>query len=343
MTLASYCPFCGLAVPDKVIFRFCPQCGNALPKVVSSRSYVVFDQTEDDLMMPPTNQIKDRDPVIQKQIDASIPIHTHSSYPYGSLTSKKLESQEIDNSLRIPNHSGQSPIQNSDSKSPWVYKKPPPQKADHEHLPVPSVSTIENSPEAPVLSLDEQTVAQDLSVSTNPQPPSNLALAEPPVAVESSQVKPPANMPKSVSQNSTINNQSLAVDEVPHRKRILLVEDDEAIHDMYMMKLQTSGYQIDSAKDGRLARELIVRYKYDLILLDLMLPFVNGLELLQEIKKIDFQKQSAIIIFTNLDNDDMTKQCLALGADLFLVKANTTPKELLRKTEELFLKKEMKN
>jgi DNA-binding response OmpR family regulator len=70
-------------------------------------------------------------------------------------------------------------------------------------------------------------------------------------------------------------------------KKIAIIEDDQAISQMYRMKFETEGYQVETAGNGRLGLELIESMKPDIILLDLMMPEMNGDEMLEKLRKTD--------------------------------------------------------
>lgn len=98
---------------------------------------------------------------------------------------------------------------------------------------------------------------------------------------------------------------------------ILLVEDDEQIHDMVSNHLKNEGYRIISAFDGEEAINLFLREKFDLILLDLMLPSANGLDILQRIRT---DSQLPILIMSAKDSDVDKALGLGFGADDYIGK-----------------------
>src|SRR5689334_10270597 len=112
-------------------------------------------------------------------------------------------------------------------------------------------------------------------------------------------------------------------------KKILLIEDDEFIADLYQMVLKDAGYQIDYAADGAQGYQKIENGGYDLVLLDLMLPSKNGVDILQDMW--DKQNKMPVLVLSNLGDDKVIDKCLSLGAVGFLLKSSVTPKEVVAK------------
>ncbi len=110
-------------------------------------------------------------------------------------------------------------------------------------------------------------------------------------------------------------------------KRILLVEDDTALHDAFGMVLGTAGYIVDSAYDGKQALEHVAENQYDIILLDLLMPVMDGKTFL---KKFDNTTDTPIIVFSNLDAKSDIDEALELGATRYMLKAWASPRELLK-------------
>lgn len=109
---------------------------------------------------------------------------------------------------------------------------------------------------------------------------------------------------------------------------ILIVEDYPSLQKIYSMALQEAGHQSMLAKDGAEALEQATKRTPDLILLDLLMPEVNGVEFL---KKYDLKKhpEVKVIVFTNMDTPTLRNELSELGAKLYLTKSEYTPKELM--------------
>lgn len=110
--------------------------------------------------------------------------------------------------------------------------------------------------------------------------------------------------------------------------KILLVEDDIFVRELYQRQLQKAGYQIIIAKDGKEGWELALQLP-DLILLDIMLPFQNGIELLKKYKADEQIKNIPVILLTNLGQTEIIKSAYEIGAQGYLLKLNTTPYNLI--------------
>src|SRR5712691_1970315 len=113
-----------------------------------------------------------------------------------------------------------------------------------------------------------------------------------------------------------------------HGRRVLLVEDDVAVAQMYRLQLELDGYLVVTAADGETGLSLAERFVPDLIVLDIGLPGMNGLALMDAIRANDRLSEIPILILTNLDDPDIEKRSLHLGARRYLVKIKTPPPEL---------------
>jgi len=122
-------------------------------------------------------------------------------------------------------------------------------------------------------------------------------------------------------------------------KKILLVEDDPFLIDIYQKKLKDSGFKVEVAKDGEKALEILKEKSFDLMLLDIVLPRIDGWKILEEIKKMKKEKKDLekmkIVIWSNLGEKEDIKKGLSLGATSYLIKANFTPSEVVREIEKL--------
>jgi DNA-binding response OmpR family regulator len=120
-------------------------------------------------------------------------------------------------------------------------------------------------------------------------------------------------------------------------KTIVIVEDDVAMREIVTHKLASSGFTVKEAEDGRAGLDLILQTKPDLVLLDLMLPEIDGFEVLETVRKNTDAKiaKTPIIILSNLwSNKDILKT-KALHVQAYLVKAYFTTEEILKKVEEV--------
>jgi CheY-like chemotaxis protein len=109
---------------------------------------------------------------------------------------------------------------------------------------------------------------------------------------------------------------------------ILLVDDDTPIRELYEQILTGAGYAVDSAEDGKKGLAKIKEKKYDLILLDIMMPQIDGIGVLDTIKSENI-KNGPIIFMTNLLNDPATKEVVEKGAAGVITKVNLAPDQFL--------------
>jgi len=112
-------------------------------------------------------------------------------------------------------------------------------------------------------------------------------------------------------------------------KKILIIEDDQIVANIYRNKLSVEGFQVEIALDGEVGLELVKSYRPDVIILDLMLPKVTGVELMQQIRaEPDFEK-IPVIVFSNTYFTNLVQDAWKAGATKCLSKANCTPKQVL--------------
>lgn len=115
---------------------------------------------------------------------------------------------------------------------------------------------------------------------------------------------------------------------------ILIVEDDEFLRSLTAKRLEKEGYRVSVAVDGESAMTAAVENKPTLILLDLLLPGVDGFEVLKRLKAHDVLKVIPVIVFSNLGQKEDIEKASSLGADDFLIKANFTLDDVVNKIKE---------
>lgn len=123
------------------------------------------------------------------------------------------------------------------------------------------------------------------------------------------------------------------------KKTILIVEDEQALNNAYKMILEAEGYNVLSAFNGSEALEITKETEPDLILLDLRMPEVNGIDFLKEYDPKHKHPKVRIIIFSNLDMQSEIDEAYSLGADRYMLKAWASPKELARLVKATFKQK----
>jgi len=112
-------------------------------------------------------------------------------------------------------------------------------------------------------------------------------------------------------------------------KRILIIEDETNIRAMYADILKESGYDVLEAAEGKAGLNEVMNGDWDLLLLDIMLPKLDGIELLKRMQLDPRTKERPVIVLTNLDDNRIRDTCLDLGVKEFLVKANVIPSEIV--------------
>jgi DNA-binding response OmpR family regulator len=110
---------------------------------------------------------------------------------------------------------------------------------------------------------------------------------------------------------------------------VAIVEDDQAIREMYQIKFEAEGYKVYVAANGREGLDLAEKVKPDLILLDLMMPEMTGDEMLKALRSTDWGKNIKVIILTNVSKDEAYPLVNPLGVEGFVVKAHYTPQEVV--------------
>jgi DNA-binding response OmpR family regulator len=119
--------------------------------------------------------------------------------------------------------------------------------------------------------------------------------------------------------------------------KILIIEDDRFLRELISRKLKNEGYEVLEAMDGEEGLKKIKEEKPDLVLLDLILPCIDGFEVLSIAKENQETSQIPIIILSNLGQREEIEKGLKLGAVDYLVKAHFTPSEIVEKIKN-FLK-----
>ena len=121
--------------------------------------------------------------------------------------------------------------------------------------------------------------------------------------------------------------------------KVLLVEDDSFLSSIVFGRLKKEGYNIRLAKDGEQALAEVEKEVPDIMLLDLIMPGIGGFDVLEKVKSEDAYKDMSVVIFSNLGQEHEIEKGKKLGADDFLVKAESTPNVVIKKIHELLSKK----
>jgi len=110
--------------------------------------------------------------------------------------------------------------------------------------------------------------------------------------------------------------------------KIAIVEDDLAISQMYRIKFEAEGYEVETAENGKLGLAMAEDIKPDMILLDLMMPEMNGDEMLKKMRATKWGKDIKVIILTNMGESEAPDIIKDLNVEAFILKANMTPRQV---------------
>ncbi len=110
--------------------------------------------------------------------------------------------------------------------------------------------------------------------------------------------------------------------------KIAIIEDDLAISQMYRIKFEANGYRVETAENGKLGLELIEEMKPDIVLLDLMMPVMDGAEMLEKLRSTSWGKDIKIIVLTNMGEQEIPDKVSQLGVVGVILKADMTPRQV---------------
>ncbi len=116
--------------------------------------------------------------------------------------------------------------------------------------------------------------------------------------------------------------------------KIAIIEDDTVISQMYRMKFEADGFDVQAAENGLLGVQLVEKMRPDVILLDLQMPKMNGDETLAKIRSTDWGKDVIVLVLTNLGEEEAPKSLRALGIHSYIVKADLTPRQVVERVKE---------
>lgn len=121
-------------------------------------------------------------------------------------------------------------------------------------------------------------------------------------------------------------------------KKILIVDDDPFILDMYILKFKEQGFDVETARDGRGGLDKIANYQPDVLLLDIVMPVMDGFDVLSELKKRGSNHKIKIVLLSNLGQKSDIERGMELGANDYIIKAHFTPSEVVEKVRDLLKK-----
>ncbi|HEY0965022.1 MAG TPA: response regulator [Candidatus Saccharimonadales bacterium] len=116
--------------------------------------------------------------------------------------------------------------------------------------------------------------------------------------------------------------------------KIAIIEDDQTISQMYRLKFEADGFEVQLADNGKRGVTLVKDFAPDIILLDLQMPEMGGDEALAEIRKHDWGKDLPVIILTNMGQEESPKILESLNVSSYIVKADFTPSQVVGRVKE---------
>ncbi len=116
---------------------------------------------------------------------------------------------------------------------------------------------------------------------------------------------------------------------------IMLVEDDKFLRELLVRKLESAGFKISTAVDGQEAFRKTKDEMPDIVLLDLVLPGIEGFDILEQIRKDEKTKDIPVIILSNLGQKEEVDKGMQLGASDYLIKAHFTPDQIIKKVRDI--------
>lgn len=127
-----------------------------------------------------------------------------------------------------------------------------------------------------------------------------------------------------------------------NKKKALIIEDDVFVISIYQTKLEHEGFEVEVAGNGLEALKKMEKFLPDLILLDILMPYLDGIGTLRELKKNENWQKIPVIMLTNLSEKDKVEEALSLGADDYLIKSHFTPSEVIVKIRAVIDAKQAK-
>jgi DNA-binding response OmpR family regulator len=117
--------------------------------------------------------------------------------------------------------------------------------------------------------------------------------------------------------------------------KVAIIEDDQAISQMYRIKFEAEGYDVETAENGKIGLALCEKMKPEIILLDLMMPEMNGDEMLEKLRQTDWGASIKVVILTNMGEQEIPASVKSQNVSAVILKADMTPRqvaELVKKT-----------
>lgn len=116
--------------------------------------------------------------------------------------------------------------------------------------------------------------------------------------------------------------------------KIAIIEDDQAISQMYRIKFEAEGYQVETAENGKLGLKLLEEFTPDIALLDLMMPVMNGDEVLDKLRATEWGKHLKVIVLTNIGEEELPDNVKKRGAVAVIQKSDMTPRQVFERVQQ---------
>lgn len=120
--------------------------------------------------------------------------------------------------------------------------------------------------------------------------------------------------------------------------KILIVDDDPFIAEMYAIKFKESGFEVEIATDGKVGIEKVKELNPGIVLLDVVMPVMDGFDVLKELGKEKLLEKTRVILLTNLGEKQDVERGMSLGATDYVIKAHFTPTEVVNKVKNVLEK-----
>lgn len=112
------------------------------------------------------------------------------------------------------------------------------------------------------------------------------------------------------------------------KAKIAIIEDDDAIRDLYRLKFELEGFEVKTAQDGQLGLELISVFAPDIVLLDLLMPNMDGVEMLRRLRKTNGGDKVKVVVLSNIHDATTTNEVYKYSPEEYLIKAILTPQQI---------------
>ncbi|MCL1876896.1 response regulator [Candidatus Saccharibacteria bacterium] len=119
------------------------------------------------------------------------------------------------------------------------------------------------------------------------------------------------------------------------QKSIAIIEDDAMISTMYCVKFEQEGFEVNVADNGIFGVEMVAQKQPDIILLDINMPEMNGIEALKRIRKTPQGAKIPVVVLTNLGKQEASQEIDHLDVTDYIIKANMTPRQVVERTKRL--------